>query len=125
MKTKLFTMVIALGMAGYAFAAKESASVKPGNVMYEFRAPNNPSGFEFVKNVTIYKALGPTSRDGQTATAQKTASVYIKDGEYYIKVPDLKQPVKVGDNYMYGRTDLDGVWNVDLQYHACGWYFNL
>lgn len=125
MKRKIFVVAIALGMAGLATTANASSPIDKIVAIDEINMQNTSSDYEYIKDVTIYKQVGQTSRDNKTPTAQKSAALYRKDGKYYIKIPDFKKPVEISRNNMYGRTDLDGLWNVDLQYCALGWYFNI
>ena len=124
MKKKFLMIAVAVVMGSLAVTANEAFAVTLC-VTDMARMVSDDSDYEFVKNVTIYKSIGQTSREGKTPMVEQTAPVYVKDGEYYIKVPSYAKPVKVGQNNMYGRTDLDGVWKVDLQYHVGGWSFNI
>ncbi len=125
MKRKIFVAAIALSMAGLATTANASLPIDKIVAIDEINMQDVSSDYKYVKHVTIYKQLGQASRNSKTPIAQQSVPVYKKDGKYYIKIPDFKKTVEVGKNNMYGRTDLDGLWHVDLQYHVCGWYFNI
>lgn len=124
MKTIKFLVGLALIIGGIV-----SVMAQPVDSKREFTTPSSYglADYNYVEEVEICKQVG-TSSNGQATLACKKASLYQKNGQYFVKTPEATTKTKLepaSKNGWYRNSSFSDHWTYSYQYKVGDWYFNL